>query len=121
LTAASQSPAGPTCGALHKRRPGLAALLSLFWPGLGQLYNRQIAKGLLLIFGLPILAKIGLGYAFLGAFEAMRDLRYLLVTAAGGLILVAGAALWIYAVVDAHRCSEKNAPSPAMISGVDFR
>ena len=25
--------------ALKKRRPWLAALLSLFWPGLGQLYN----------------------------------------------------------------------------------
>ena len=117
MTAASQSPIGRTKGAAHTRRPGLAAFLSLLWPGLGQLYNRQIVKGLLLILGLPVLGKIGLGYAFLGAFEAMRDLRYLLVMAAGGLILGAGAALWIYAVVDAHRSAERiNASSPVIIS-----
>ena len=117
MTAASQSPIGRTSGAPHTRRPGLAAFLSLFWPGLGQLYNRQIVKGLLLILGLPILGKVGLGYAFLGAFEAMRDLRYLLVMAAGGLILVAAAALWIYAVVDAHRCAQEYAASsPAVVT-----
>jgi len=117
LTAASQSPDERVGAAAHRRRPGLAALLSALWPGLGQLYNRQLVKGLLLILGLPLLGKVGLGYAFFGAFEAMRDLRYLLVTAGGGLILVAAAALWIYAVVDAHRCAQRYAASaPTMVS-----
>lgn len=29
--------------------PGLAAVLSFFWAGLGQIYNGQLAKGLILV------------------------------------------------------------------------
>ncbi len=83
-------------------------VLSLLWPGLGQLYNRQIIKGLILIFGLPVLAKIGLGYAFFGAYEALGDLRYLGLLSAGLLILALAAAIWIYATVDAYRAAQKR-------------
>ncbi len=31
------------------RHPGIAAVLCFFWSGLGQIYNGQIMKGLLLI------------------------------------------------------------------------
>lgn len=31
------------------KSPGLAAVLSFFWTGVGQIYNGQIAKGLILI------------------------------------------------------------------------
>ncbi|WP_075617238.1 hypothetical protein [Paenisporosarcina indica] len=36
------------------KNPGIAAVLSFFWTGVGQIYNGQIIKGLLLI-GLQIL------------------------------------------------------------------
>jgi TM2 domain-containing membrane protein YozV len=76
-------------------------------PGWGQLYNRQIAKGLILIFGLPLLAKIGIGYAFLGAYEALGDVRYLGLLMAGLSILAATASICIYATVDAYRSSQR--------------
>jgi len=31
------------------KNPGIAAVLSFFWTGVGQIYNGQIMKGLLLI------------------------------------------------------------------------
>jgi TM2 domain-containing membrane protein YozV len=31
------------------KNPGLAAVLSFFWMGLGQIYNGQVAKGILFI------------------------------------------------------------------------
>jgi hypothetical protein len=90
------------------RSPGLAAALSLLWPGLGQLYNRQILAGLILILGLPLLAKIGLGYAFLGAYEALGYSRYLGLLLGGLLILAAAAAIWIYATVQAYRTAQRH-------------
>lgn len=35
--------------ALPMRNPGLALLLSLLWPGLGQIYNGQVRKGIILM------------------------------------------------------------------------
>jgi TM2 domain-containing membrane protein YozV len=31
------------------RNPGIAAVLSFFWTGVGQIYNGQIVKGIILI------------------------------------------------------------------------
>lgn len=31
------------------KNPGIAAVLSFFWTGVGQIYNGQLAKGLILI------------------------------------------------------------------------
>jgi TM2 domain-containing membrane protein YozV len=39
-------PAGDPYAAGHQRSPSAAALLSLFFPGAGQLYNGQVTKGL---------------------------------------------------------------------------
>ena len=44
------------------RHPGLAAILSFIFNGLGQLYNGQITKGLLIIF----LSSLGLFFVILG-------------------------------------------------------
>ena len=35
--------------ALLTKNPGIAAVLSVFWTGVGQIYNGQIIKGLILI------------------------------------------------------------------------
>ncbi|HVB83140.1 MAG TPA: hypothetical protein VNE82_24720 [Candidatus Binataceae bacterium] len=83
-------------------------MLSLLWPGLGQLYNRQIIRGLILIFGLPLIAKIGLGYALLGAYDALDDSRYLDPILAGLSILILVAGIWIYATVDAYRAARRR-------------
>ena len=31
------------------KNPGIAAVLSFFWPGVGQIYNGQMTKGLILV------------------------------------------------------------------------
>lgn len=82
----------PQCGvrvsgvASHKHKnPGLAAVLSLFMIGLGQIYNGQIGKGLLfMVFGFCI----ALSILFLV-----------------GLILFP--AFWIYNIYDAYATAQQ--------------
>ena len=53
-----------------KRRPTVAAILSIVAPGLGQIYNGQLKKGIVfyfVVFLLPVLmALTGLQYQFYG-------------------------------------------------------
>lgn len=83
----------------HKK-PWLAALISLFLVGAGQLYNRQVLKALLLAVGFYLA-----GGMLLTAYAAAR-----LWTGPGervdGLGLAAlalGAGVWLFAAVDAYR------------------
>lgn len=36
------------------RNPGIAAVLSFFWTGVGQIYNGEIVKGIILILVLSL-------------------------------------------------------------------
>ena len=82
----------PKCGVRVKaltssiKSPGLAAVLSFFIPGLGQIYNGAIAEGIVLM----ILTVISL----------------VLCLAMIGFILVP--AIWIYAIYDAYNTSKKD-------------
>lgn len=67
------------------KNAGLAAVLSFFISGLGQIYNGQLIKGFLLIF---------LNILCWGAFLEGQGLIWLIV-------------LWIIGIVDAYRTSEK--------------
>jgi TM2 domain-containing membrane protein YozV len=67
------------------KSPGLAAVLSFFVPGLGQVYNGQIAKGLFLVF---------LGF-----------LSFLLMAVVVGYLLYLP--LWVYAIYDGYRMAER--------------
>lgn len=68
-----------------QKNPGLAAILSFFIVGLGQIYNGQIGKGI----GLMVAAMIS----------------GLLCTVVIGFILLP--AVWIYAIYDAYKTAEK--------------
>ena len=61
------------------KNSGLAAVLSFFVPGLGQIYNGQIGTGLLFFFGTAI------GFLFL---------------------VVPGIVLWIYGIYHAYKNAE---------------
>ena len=63
---------------------GLAAVLSFFWCGLGQIYNGQIAKGLI--------------------FGALYFFSMLLIFALIGIITTP--LLWVWGMVDAYRTAE---------------
>lgn len=69
----------------NEKSAGLAAVLSFFISGLGQIYNGQILKGIiiLLIQGLNgLLTVILIGYVFLPI-------------------------VWLFAIIDAYRSAEK--------------
>jgi TM2 domain-containing membrane protein YozV len=67
------------------KNPGLAAVLSFFWMGLGQIYNGQIAKGILFM----------IIYAF----------SWLLMFVIIGLLTTP--VLFIYGIWDAYKSAEK--------------
>jgi len=70
----------------ERKSSGIAVLLSFFLPGLGQIYNGQIGKGVLFIF---------LAFIFLG-------LSILLI----GIPFYLG--LWIYSMYDAYKTAEST-------------
>jgi TM2 domain-containing membrane protein YozV len=68
-----------------QKSSGLAAVLSFFWCGLGQIYNGQIGKGLIF------------GFLYLISW-------FLIII---GIGLLTTPILWIYGMVDAYRTSEQ--------------
>lgn len=73
--------------------PFVAAVLSAIFPGLGQLYNRELEKGLALIVA-----------SFLAAISML---------VAVGLVLVP--AVWLYAIYDAYRVAERQSAVAASV------
>ena len=67
------------------KNPGLAAVLSFFYMGLGQIYNGQIAKGV--------------------AFIVVYSISWLLIIVVIGLLTTP--ILFIYGMYDAYRSAEK--------------
>lgn len=67
------------------KNPGLAAILSFFIPGLGQIYNGQIGKGLLII-----------------TLQAINALLCLVVIG-----FITGAIVWVWSIYDAYKSSER--------------
>ena len=68
-----------------EKSPGLAAVLSFFWAGLGQIYNGEITKGIVLIVAYVV--------------------SCVLIALVIGFITTP--ILWIYGMVDAYRTAEK--------------
>jgi TM2 domain-containing membrane protein YozV len=68
-----------------RKNPGVAAVLSFFWAGLGQIYNGQLAKGLL----------------FMVAYAVCVLLIFVLI----GIILVP--ILWIIGMIDAYTTAQR--------------
>ena len=67
------------------KNPGLAAILSFFYMGLGQIYNGQIGKGI--------------------AFIVLYSISWVLIFIIIGLITTP--ILWIYGMYDAYKSAEK--------------
>lgn len=89
-TAAGVAPAQQTMPVqqvivVTEKSPGLAAVLSFFWSGLGQIYNGEISKGIILIV----------------CFAVSCVLMALVI----GFITTP--ILWIYGMVDAYKTAEK--------------
>jgi hypothetical protein len=94
----------------NSRIPGIAAVLSFFFNGLGQLYNGQIFKGLLIIFIssvsiiILVIGAIIIGLFLLGKLASVKILILGLALFVGALISTCF--LGIYSIVDAYRVAK---------------
>jgi TM2 domain-containing membrane protein YozV len=70
---------------VRRKDPGVAALISFFLPGGGQLYNGQVGKGV--------------------AFLLVSIVNFVLMFV--GIGFLTGIATWIWSMVDAHQTAEK--------------
>ena len=96
----------------EKSHPGIAAVLSFIFNGLGQLYNGQIKKGLLIIFlsSLSIfvflMGSLFVGLWLLGKVVFSQELILGIVLFLTGLISIC--ILGIYSIFDAYRVASKK-------------
>ncbi len=75
----------PQATPVFYKNPGLAAVLSFFWMGLGQIYNGQIAKGV--------------------GFIVLYGASWLLMIVLIGFITTP--LLWLYGIWDAYKSAER--------------
>jgi len=93
------------------KNPGLAAVFSFVFNGLGQLYNGQIIKGLVIVFisVLNILifmaGSILIGFWVLNRVVFKGQLAWGLVLFCIGLVFIC--VLGIYSILDAYRVAKK--------------
>jgi TM2 domain-containing membrane protein YozV len=86
VIAAPGGPGGPQVVLVKtQKNPGVAAVLSFFWSGLGQIYNGEIGKGILLLI--------------------LYVVSCLLIWVVIGIITTP--ILWIYGMVDAYKTAER--------------
>jgi TM2 domain-containing membrane protein YozV len=77
----------------NPKNPGVAAVLSFFWAGLGQIYNGEIGKGVIFLIG--YLVSLMLIFVVIG--------------------FITTPILWIYGMVDAYKTAEKLNAAPPQI------
>lgn len=90
-----------------KTNPGLSAVLSFIFNGLGQLYNGQILKGLVIIFFSSISMLLLLIGAVLIGFWLVGKVAFPLQIILGGFLFLTGliaiCILGLYSIFDAYR------------------
>ena len=83
-----------------QKNPGLAAILSFFWPGLGQFYNGNFDKGLLMIC-FPVVVWPVVALSIVG----ILIVPHLLIVAVFACLIVP--ILWLWSVIDAYQSAER--------------
>lgn len=96
------------------RNPGVAAVLSFFWPGVGQIYNGELAKGLVLFFLQPfIIAACGatlfllVPLIFVGVSQVQPVLAVIASSVIGALAIGFPAFVWVGSMYDAYINAER--------------
>ena len=95
-----------------KSHPGLATVLSFIFNGLGQLYNGQIYKGLIIIFFsavsmlVLIMGSVLLGFWLLGKVIFLRQLALSLVLFFIGILSIC--IIGIYSIIDAYQVARRS-------------
>jgi TM2 domain-containing membrane protein YozV len=97
---------------MHQKSSGLAAVLSFFWCGLGQIYNGEILKGLALMVAYPFCVWIGVTFSFVGTFAAAPPEAESLSVLAPGfmvigiLMLLVALPMWVFGMINAYRTAD---------------
>jgi len=98
---------------VHRRNhPGVAAVLSFVFNGLGQLYNGQIAKGLWIIFlsaistFIFIIGIILIGFWIFGKIMFLNHLFLGIILSLLGIVLLC--VLGIYSILDAYNFASQK-------------
>lgn len=95
-----------------KSHPGLAAVLSFLFNGLGQVYNGQISKGLVIIFISAVsmlvflLGSVVIGSWLLGKIASLKLLLLGFALFGAGLIFIC--VLGIYSIIDAYKVAQRK-------------
>ena len=96
---------------IFPNNPGIPAVLSFIFSGLGQIYNGQIKKGLVIIFFSAIGMLLILGGAVLIGYWLVLKNMPLLFLICGAALFVAGLILicylGVYSILDAYRVARK--------------
>lgn len=91
----------------NKNRAGLAAVFSFIFCGVGQLYNGQIRKGLVIIFFSALSMMVLIFGSILVALWLLGKITYNWAIISGVLLFLAGltsiCVLGIYSILDAYR------------------
>ena len=95
-----------------KSHPGIAAVLSFIFNGIGQIYNGQILKGLLIIFFSTIgMILVLVGAALLG-YWILAKAAYINFLIIGALLFGIGlifiCILGIYSIIDAYQVAKRS-------------
>ena len=90
---------------IQKKSSGLATLLSLFWCGLGQVYNGRIVWGLVLmvIYPLCIILLVKCILGVIGGTEEEAAAKGLIAVIFGIITVI----LWVYGMINAYEVAEK--------------
>jgi TM2 domain-containing membrane protein YozV len=95
----------------QRRNVMIAFVLSSLFPGLGQFYNHEAVKGILLVLGSLVCAWVG-GDALLRLFFTVGSLRNVgAVNSFGAWFGLLWFVLWIYSVIDAVVTAQKRGQS----------
>jgi tetratricopeptide (TPR) repeat protein len=105
--------ANPTPAAQQRRNVVWAFMLSSVFPGMGQLYNRELVKGGLLMVGTLLCLALGGDALLRMMFTEARARASGTVSPYGAWAGFLGFVLWLYAVIDAVVVAQKRGAGPA--------
>ena len=88
------------------KSPGIAAILSLLWVGLGQVYVGKVARGLLLMLAVILLSLPSTLILFAGVY--MNDFDAVTAALIVAIVLIATyIAVWVWNIFDAYKLANE--------------
>jgi arabinogalactan oligomer/maltooligosaccharide transport system permease protein len=98
--------------ARHTTRAGMAGILSALLPGLGQLYNRQWAKGVAFLAATAMLVAVFVNAIGLQQLETISQTGIIPSDTSGSLLLISslllGIAVAVWSIADAARFAKRS-------------